>query len=59
MSFEVGFYCDKCGTGYVSEYESIPSLHKYIILSKIRKHGFSVGKRILYPNCKRGGKKRD
>lgn len=58
MGFGISFFCDKCGDGYTIEYESIPSLHKYVIINRIRKTGFTVGKRILCPKCKRGGKKK-
>jgi hypothetical protein len=56
----VGFYCDECGVGYEMSYSpNDPLPTKYMIFRRAREKGFTVGKRILCPKCRRGGKKND
>lgn len=56
----IGCYCDKCGVGLewtrnITDYR----LEKYIIIRRMRECGYTIGKQILCPNCKRGSAKKN
>lgn len=60
MAFYSGYYCDKCGVA--TEYRRtsdkwLPS--KTHLVRWARESGWSIGKQVLCPNCRKKARKSD
>lgn len=52
MSFEVDIHCDGCGeTIYICHHDRVVT--KGLMIRKARKHGWSIGKYHLCPECRK------
>lgn len=55
MGFVTGVMCDKCRAVEYSDREK--TMPTWLLTSKARRRGWTVGKKVLCPKCKRGARK--